>query len=182
MGQLLWKKHYKYWKLYYVEGASFFAYKHEKAYVKDQELRLLAIIKYKAYPDVERLKPCNDFELLQKLGLIDIRYVDHNGYFSRRCYFDITWEPFAQIPPLIIARTLIDGLGWRAFGVSIFDTWDEFLNRFDISTQIWAATKKVLGDIPTEELPEFLIHDCPAIAEVAGDVVAKRHARSTYRF
>ena len=182
MGQLLWKKRYKNWRLYYLEYNSFFAYKHEKAYVKERELQLLAIIKYKAYPDVERLKPCDDFELLQKLGLIDIRYVDHNGYFSRRCYFDITWEPYAQIPLLIIARTLIDGLGLQAFGLSISETWEAYLNRFDITTWMWKAIKRVLRDIPTEELLEFLIHDCPAIADVAGDVVAKRHARSTYRY
>ena len=182
MGQLLWKKQYKYWKLYYLEYGSFFAYKHEKAYVKDQELRLLAIIKYRTYPDVDRLKPCDEFETLQKLGLIKIRWTNSRGHLSRYCYFDITWEPYTQIPPLIIARTLIDGLGWRAFGVSISETWDEYLNRFDITTQIWHATKKALGDIPTEELPEFLTHDCPAIADVAGDVVAKRHARSAYRY
>lgn len=182
MGQLLWKMHYKNWKLYYLEYDSFFAYKHEKAYVKERELQLLAIIKYKAYPDVERLKPCDDFELLQKLGLIDIRHEDHNGYFSKYCYFDITWEPYVQIPPLIIARTLIDGLGLRAFGVSISETWEAYLNRFDITTWTWNATKKVLRDIPTEELPEFLTHDCPAIADVAGEVISERHARSAFRY
>ncbi len=182
MGKLLWKKHYKYWRLYYVDGASFFAYKHEKAYLNDRELRLLTVIKYRTYPDVERLKPCDDFETLQKLDLIDIRWNDHNGYLSRYCYFDIIWEPYAQIPPLIIARTLIDGLGWSAFRYStVHDTWDAYLTRFDITKWIWNALPKVLKDVPIEELPEFLIHDCPAIADVASEIISKRYAESTYR-
>jgi len=181
MGELLWKKHYKYWKLYYVDGCSFFAYKDAKAYVRDRELRLLAIIKYRTYPDVDRLEPCDEFETLQKLGLINIRWTDSMGHPSRYCYFDITWEPFTQIPPLIIARTLIDGLGWRAFSYSIKETWEEYLNRFDITTCIWNATKKALKDVSTEELPEFLTHDCPAISTVASDVITTRYAKSAYR-
>lgn len=182
MGELLWKKHYKYWRLYYIEGGSFFAYKHEKAYVEEHELRLLAIIKYRTYADADRLKPRNEFETLQKLGLIKIRWADSRGCLSRYCYFDIKWEPYEQIPPLIIARTLIDGLGWRAFGLSVSETWEAYLNRFDITTCIWNATKKALKDTPTEELPEFLTHDCPAISTVASDVIATRYAKSAYRF
>jgi hypothetical protein len=181
MGQLLWKKHYKYWKLYYAEGSSFFAYKGEKAYVKDQELRYLAIIKYRTYPDIERRKPCEEFEKLQKLGLIKIRWINSMGYLSRYCFFDITWEPYEQIPPLIIARTLIDGLGWRAFHVSIYDEWDDYLARFDVTKWEWDALKKVLVDIPTEGLPEFLAHDCPAISDVAGEVISKRYAKRAYQ-
>lgn len=180
MGELLWKKHYKYWKLYYVEGASFFAYKDEKAFVKDQELRYLAIIKYRTYPDVDRLKPCDEFEKLQKLGLIKIRWTNSMGYLSRYCYFDITWEPYKLIPPLIIARTLIDGLGLRAFNVSRFDEWADYLTRFDITKWTWDALKKVLVYVPTKELPEFLTHDCSAIANVAGDIIAKRYANRAY--
>jgi len=182
MGKLLWKKHYKYWRLFYVEGASFFAYKDEKAYVKDWEVRLLAVIKYRTYPDVERLKPCNNFKLLEQLGLINIRHNDSTGCYSKYCYFDITWAPYEQIPPLIIARTLIDGLGWRAFDVSIFDTWAEFLSRFDIIKWEWEALEKVLEDVPIKELPEFLTHGCLAIADAAGDIVAKRYTKSAYGY
>lgn len=182
MGQLLWKKHYKNWKLYYLEYYSFFAYKHAKAYVESRELRLLSVVKYRTYPDGERYSPGEDFQKLQKLGLIKIRWTNSMGYLSRYCFFDIAWEPYEQIPPLIIARTLIDGFGLRAFSVSNCDTWDKYLSRFDFTKWTWDALKKVLEDISTEELPEFLTHDCSAIADVAGKIIAKRYTPSAYGY
>lgn len=171
MGELLWQKKYKYWKLYYVDGSSFFAYKSEKEYLKDQELRFLTIIDTHSYADLTRLKPCDEFERLKQLGLIDIRWHDRRGYLVRYCYFDVKWEPYGQVPPLILARTLIDGLGLTAFNVSIFDEWSDYLSRFDVTRWTWDALKVVMKSVPAEELPEFLIHQCPPIQQLAGEAI-----------
>ncbi len=75
------------------------------------------------------------------------------------------------MPPLILARTLIDGLGLAAFNISVFDEWSDYLSRFDTTRWTWDALKVVMKSVPAEELPEFLIHQCPPIQQLAGEAI-----------